>query len=108
MVEYAPTLDLAFGSLSDPIRRDILRRLAGRELSVGEIAEPYEVTFAAVSKHIKVLEKAKLILKRRQGKQQLVTLVPGALDEAQQFLEFYKSFSEARMDSLEQFLKEES
>jgi DNA-binding transcriptional ArsR family regulator len=60
MVEYTPSLDSIFGSLADPTRRDILQRVAGRELTVSQIAEPYDLSLAAVSKHLKILERAKL------------------------------------------------
>jgi DNA-binding transcriptional ArsR family regulator len=101
-------LDSVFGSLSDPTRRDILRRVATRELSVNEVAEPYEVSLAAISKHLKVLEKAELIVRRRRGKQQLVQLAPDALTDASEFLDFYKSFAAERMDSLANFLDQEN
>jgi len=107
MVESNPTLDLVFGSLADPVRRDIVRRVAGRELSVSEVAEPYAMSLAAVSKHLKVLERAKLVIKRRRGKQQLVQLAPDALMTASDFLDFYRSFTEQKLDSLEQFLEKE-
>jgi DNA-binding transcriptional ArsR family regulator len=107
MVESTLTLDAVFGSLSDPIRRDILRRVAGRELSVNEVAEPYEVSLAAISKHLKVLERAKLIVKRRRGKQQLVQMAPEALGDAAEFLDFYKTLAAGRIDSLARYLEEE-
>ena len=107
MVESIPTLDLVFGSLSDPVRRDIVRRVAGKELSVGEVAEPYAMSLAAVSKHLKVLERAKLVVKRRKGKQLMVQLAPDAFADASDFIDFYKTFSEKNMDSLEDFLNKE-
>lgn len=100
MVEYALKLDLVFGSLADPTRRSILQQVAERELSVGEIARSYNLTFAAVSKHLKVLEKAELVLKRRRGKEQLVRLAPRALASADAYLEQYRLFWEERLDAL--------
>jgi DNA-binding transcriptional ArsR family regulator len=102
-----PTLDLVFGSLSDPVRRDIVRRVAGKELSVSEVAEPYAMSLAAVSKHLKVLERAKLVIKRRNGKQLMVGLAPDAFSDASDFIDFYKTFSEKNMDALEDFLSKE-
>jgi DNA-binding transcriptional ArsR family regulator len=67
MVEYTLSLDSIFSSLADPTRRDILRRLITQELSISELAKPYDITFAAVSKHLKVLERAQLIIKRGHG-----------------------------------------
>ncbi|MBI2690434.1 MAG: winged helix-turn-helix transcriptional regulator [Solirubrobacterales bacterium] len=107
MIESMPTLDLVFGSLSDPVRRDIVRRVAGKELSVSEVAEPYSMSLAAVSKHLKVLERAKLVVKRRQGKQLMVGLAPDAFTDASDFLDFYKTFAVENMNSLEHFLKKE-
>ena len=104
MVKYKVNLDSIFSSLSDATRRDILRRVAERELTVSEIAEPYEMSLAAISKHLKVMERAGLILKRRQGKEQWVRLGPGALKDASAYLEHYRAMWEERLDSLEQFL----
>jgi DNA-binding transcriptional ArsR family regulator len=104
MVEYSLQLDSVFGSLADPTRRDMLRRVGRRELSVGQIAAHYDLTFAAVSKHLKILEKAKLISKRRRGKQQLVRLSPEAFVSATEYLEWYRQMWEERLDSLEQYL----
>src|SRR4051812_21137196 len=106
MVEYAFSLDNVFNALSDPTRRDILARVARDELSVGQIADHYSLTFAAVSKHLKVMEKAKLIIKRRRGKQQLVMLSPLALKSADDYLEYYRKLWETRLDSLDQYLSE--
>jgi len=111
MVEYIlhpratdPLSDI-FQSLADATRRDILKRVAKKELSIGEIATRYNLTFAAVSKHLKVLEKAKLIVKRRQGKQQFVQIAPAAIKDATKFLEHYQKLWEDRFDSLEEYLR---
>lgn len=108
MVECSERLDSIFSSLADPTRRDILRRVAEEELSVSEIAEPYDLTIAAVSKHLIILEKAELIKKRRKGKQQFVHLAPGTIKEAEEYLQDYKKFWETRLDSLEEYLKMEA
>lgn len=105
MVEHAIQLNTIFGCLSDPTRRDILKRVAKKELSIGEIAEPYKLTFAAISKHLGVMEKAKLIIKRRQGKQQYVQLAPAALKDATKELEQYRVMWESRLDRLEDYLR---
>lgn len=102
------TLDSIFGSLADPTRRDILRRVAGAEMSVGEIAKPYDLTLAAVSKHLGVLEKARLIVKRRRGKEQIVTLSPTAFASAVEYLQWYQQFMEVRLDSLDNYLNNPS
>lgn len=108
MVEYALSLDEVFGSLADPTRRDILRRVSRRQMTISEIASRYDLTFAAVSKHLKVLEKAKLIIKRRRGKEQLVQLAPQTIKSANEYLEFYRAFWEERLDSLDAYLREEA
>ena len=108
MVEYTLSLNFIFGSLADPTRRDILKRVAKIELSVNEIAQPYGLTLAAISKHLRVLEKAKLIRKRRHGKQQFVQLSPVAFKNAANYLEYYRSLWDDRFDSLEHYLKEEN
>jgi DNA-binding transcriptional ArsR family regulator len=104
MVEYTLSLDNIFSSLSDPTRRDILRRVARQEMSIGEIARYYDLTFAAVSKHLKVLERAKLIIKQRRGKEQMVTVVPQALKDADEYLEQYRRLWEERFDRLDALL----
>ncbi len=104
MVEHALQLNLIFGSLSDPTRRDILRRAAKKEYSIGEIASYYDMTFAAVSKHLKVLEKAKLIVKRKRGKEQLVHLSPTAFADASKYLQNYERLWNNRFDNLERYL----
>jgi len=107
MVEYHARLDTIFGSLADTTRRDILRRVAGRELSVGEIASSYDISLAAVSKHLVVLENARLVTKRREGKQQLVVLSPPALTDASKHLERYRDIWESRLDRLEKYLEKQ-
>jgi DNA-binding transcriptional ArsR family regulator len=100
-------LDGIFGALSDMTRRDILRRVAKEEMSVGEVAKSYDLTFAAVSKHLKVLEKASLIVKRRRGKEQMVSLAPQALADAAEYLEWYHQLMKVRFDALENYLNKE-
>lgn len=106
MVEHALVLDNIFSSLADPTRRDILRRVGESELSVGEIAGHYKLTVAAVSKHLKVLEKAELINKRRSGREQMVSLAPRAFISATEYLDWYKPFWTGKLGLLEIYLKE--
>ena len=107
MVEYSLQLDNIFHSLSDPIRRDIIEHVAEREQTVSELVARYEVSFAAISKHLKVLEKAKLITKRKEGRKYMVTAAPAALKEADEYLEQYRCMWEGRFNKLETLLKEE-
>jgi DNA-binding transcriptional ArsR family regulator len=106
MVEYNSPLDTVFRSLADPTRRDILRRLRPREYTVGELAQHYDLTFAAVSKHLQVLESAKLVRKRRRGREQRVELSPKGLGQAEKYLEQYRKLWEGKLDRLEVFLKQ--
>ena len=106
MVEYTLQLDSIFHCLSDPIRRDILQRVTGYELSVGELAQKYDVSFAAISKHIGVLQKARLISKRKEGKKYMVGLVPETLKDADEYLEQYRLMWHSRYDKLDSLLKE--
>lgn len=99
------SLDAIFQSLADPTRRDILRRVAKKEMSIGDIAKPYAMTFAAISKHLNVLEKARLIIKKRKGKEQMVQLSPAAFKDAAAYLQQYEKLWNDRFDSLERYLK---
>lgn len=105
MVEQVYSLDAVFGSLSDPTRRDILKRISKRSMSVGAIAEHYKFSFAGVAKHLGVLERAGLIKKTKQGKEQIVTIDPAALAAANDYLVKYEQLWNKRLDSLDQYLK---
>lgn len=100
-------LDTVFGSLADPIRRDILKRVSVSELTVNQVAVAYDVSLAAISKHLKVLEKANLIRKRKEGKQHIVQLSPTAFKDASEYLKQYENLWNARFDALDTYLKEE-
>lgn len=98
-------LDRIFFSLSDATRRGVLGLLRqSGELSVGEIADHYQLTFAGVAKHVKALEAAQLVKKRRDGKQQLVSLRPETLAEARDYLNQYANMVNERFDRLEALL----
>jgi DNA-binding transcriptional ArsR family regulator len=107
MVEYNMQLDLVFSSLSDPTRRDIIRRVSLAEQTVNQIAEQYKMSLAAVSKHIKILEKAKLITKRQNGREHIISAEPKALKTAYDYIKQYEKLWNDRFDRLEQVLKEE-
>ena len=107
MVEQNLALDSIFLSLADSTRRDMLRVLADTSsLTVGEIARHYSMTFAGVSKHLKVLEKANLISKTRQGKHQVVSLSPTAFLEVNDFMKRYEHVWNERFDRLEKLVTE--
>lgn len=101
----ATELDTIFGALADPTRRDILRRVSTHQLTISQLAERYNLTFAAVSKHLMVLEKAKLIIKRKIGRKQYVQASPAGLKDADEYLEFYRRQWQDRLDSLGDYLK---
>jgi len=107
MVEQDMYLDGLFSSLADPVRRDILRRLINAQYTISQIAASYDISFAAVAKHLNVLEKAKLIVKNRRGKEQVVSIAPQALQDASYYLKQYEALWNARFDALDKVLKED-
>ncbi|MGH9518790.1 MAG: ArsR/SmtB family transcription factor [Terriglobales bacterium] len=98
-------LDGVFGALADPTRRAILRSVADAERTVGELARPYAMSLAAVSKHLKVLEGAGLIARRKQGSFQYVRLNPAPMREANRWLAWYERFWTDRLDALQALLE---
>ena len=108
MVESsAAHLDLIFHALSDATRRSILRDIAEKEKTVGEIAKPYPVSLAAVSKHLKVLEAAELIEREKRGSFQMVRLNAKTLRSAEQWLAYYERFWSSQLDALQTYLEGE-
>jgi DNA-binding transcriptional ArsR family regulator len=99
-------LDATFHALSDPTRRAILARLGTGEASVTEVAAPFRVSLPAVSKHIRVLEKAGLLARRRVGRVHSLRLVARPLRDAAAWIEHYRRFWEARFDALDRHLQE--
>jgi DNA-binding transcriptional ArsR family regulator len=107
MVELeTPQLDIVFRALGDPTRRRMLRELASGERTVGQLAEPFAISLAAASKHIKVLENAGLIRREVRGRTHLCRLDPGPLASAQQWLSFYERFWTDRLNALDRLLRE--
>lgn len=106
MVEYTINIDAIFSSLADATRRDILLRVSKRTHSIGELAEHHpSISFAGIAKHIGVLEGAKLIIKKKEGRYQIISVNPKSLEQATRVLEQYKSIWEARFTSLDTLLK---
>ena len=99
-------LSKVFAALADPIRRDMLARLAGTDATVGELAEPYEVSLQAVSKHLKVLEAAGLVSRSREAQRRPVHLQPEVLDLATTWIERYRREAEERYRRLDAVLAE--
>lgn len=108
MVELSEhPLDTIFHALGDQTRRRMLAALSKGELSVGELAEPFAMSLAAASKHIKVLETAGLIRREVNGRTHLCRLEPGPLAGAHQWLSDYEHFWAGRLDVLERLLRAE-
>ncbi len=97
-------LDATFAALADPTRRAILARLASGEASVSELAEPFEMTQPAISKHLRVLERAGLISRDRDAQRRPSRLVATPLAEASEWLEHYRRFWEASFQRLDHLL----
>jgi DNA-binding transcriptional ArsR family regulator len=102
----ADRLSATLAALADPTRRGILARLAGGELTVNEIAKPYAMSLAAVSKHLKVLEGAGLISRGKQAQWRPCRLEAAPLRDVADFLEFYRMHWEASLDRLDAYLQE--
>jgi DNA-binding transcriptional ArsR family regulator len=100
------SLDRTFAALADPTRRAILARLAAGEASVTELAEPFAITLPAVSKHLKVLERAGLIVRGRTRQWRPARLRAGPLKEVAEWTEPYRRFWEESYERLEEYLDE--
>src|SRR5574337_1758807 len=106
MVELEPPrLDAVFHALGDATRRRMLRELAGGERTVSQLAQPFAISLAAASKHIKALESAGLIRREVRGRTHFCRLDPGSLANAHQWLAFYERFWTDRLDALEELLR---
>jgi DNA-binding transcriptional ArsR family regulator len=99
------SLDAAFAALSDPTRRAILARLALGETSVTELAKPFDMSLPAVSKHLKVLERAGLISRGREAQWRPCRIEPKALKDIDDWLGHYRRFYEESFDRLDSYLK---
>ena len=106
MVMATDQLDRTFAALADPTRRAILARLASGEASVTELAEPFEMTMPAVSKHLKVLERAGLIARSRERQWRPARLKASPLKEVAEWTERYRRFWEESYDRLDEYLDE--
>jgi DNA-binding transcriptional ArsR family regulator len=98
-------LNLVFAALADPTRRAILARLAAGEATVTELAEPFEMSLPAVSKHLKVLERAGLIARGRDAQWRPCRLEVGPLKDVADWVEDYRRFWEARYERLDDYLR---
>lgn len=109
MVELlAPELDSVFHALGDATRRRMLRELADGERTVGQLAQPFAISLAAASKHIRALEQAGLIRREVRGRTHLCRIDPGPLASAHQWLSFYERFWTDHLDQLDRLMREEA
>src|ERR1700756_2266145 len=108
MPAIAKNLDLTLVALADPTRRAILQRLSRGELRVTDLAAPFPISLNSVSKHIRILERADLVRRRRQGREHLLTLNPEPLDAASAWIEEQRALWAWRLGELDIILKEQT
>lgn len=106
VVDRSPRLDLVFHALAHPARRAIIRQLAGGEKNLSELASPLKMTFPAATKHVRVLERAKLVRRRVSGREHLCRLHAAPLKEATVWTEQFRQHWEARFEALDLLLDE--
>ncbi len=99
-------LDTTFHALADPTRRGMLASLALGEKSIGELAAPYAMSFAGASKHVRVLERAGLVTRRKAGRAQICRIEAAPLAEAERWLAQWERFWNLRLDALEALLRD--
>jgi DNA-binding transcriptional ArsR family regulator len=104
---HSATLDHTFHALADPTRRAMLRQLTKGAHSIGELAAPFDMSFAAASKHVKVLERARLLRRRIEGRVHVCRLEPAPLAAADDWLRFYEGFWSEQLEALDGFLRAE-
>jgi len=102
--ESTEQLNRAFAALADPTRRDLVARLAGADATVSELAEPYDMSFQAVSKHVKVLEEAGLVTRSKDAQRRPVHLAAGLFDLMTKWIERYRQEAEERYRRLDALL----
>ena len=100
-------LDQVFRALADPTRRAIVASVADHELTIGALAAPLPMSFEAVSKHVRTLESAGLVRRRRVGREHRISLEPAPLREARSWLDRYREFWSDAFDTLDRVLEEE-
>ena len=103
----AQSLDLTLGALADPTRRAILQRLSRGEARITDLAAPFPISFNSVSKHIRILERARLVRRHRVGREHLFSLEQKALDEATAWMAAQRNIWSTRLDVLDALLEAE-
>ena len=107
MTTTSPNLDYTLVALADPTRRAILQRLSKGEACVTELAAPFDISLNSVSKHIRMLERARLVKRRRAGREHFLSFNPKPLDDTAAWIESTRTVWKARLDALAALLEEE-
>lgn len=105
---FQSDLNLVFSALADPTRRGMLQRLAEGETNAGTLGAPYSISQPAVSKHLRVLERAGLITREKHGREQRVRIDPRPIEAACKWIELYAEFWRKQFDAVEAYLREHS
>ena len=105
--QLSATLDSTFSALADPTRRRIIESLSRQEMRVTDLAEPFAMSLPAVSKHLRVLETAGLLKRRRRGREHRLELNPAPIRRASDWIDHYRKFWEGSLDSLAAYLENE-
>lgn len=106
MVKYHPSLNRVFSALADPTRRAILSQLVEGQRTVGELAEPFDISPSGFSKHLRVLERAGLLKQHKQGRERHCEVVVKPIDEALTWLEQYRNTWNASLDSFARYAEQ--
>lgn len=107
MVNYSAPLDDVFVALANPVRRGILTRLAQGWATVGELSEPFDISAPAISKHLRILERAGLVTRSKRGREHYLHLVADPIKEASEWMAFYEKYWTEQFESLAEFLERE-
>jgi len=108
MVNYYRRLDATFAALSDPTRRAILQRMTGGPVTVGDLARPFKVSLPAISKHLRVLERAGLLKQSRRGRARWCHLKAEPLRDADRWIAHYRGYWQQQLDALAEFLESQT
>ena len=106
--QLSATLDSTFAALADPTRRRMVETLSLRQMRVTDLAEPFAMSLPAISKHLRVLEKAGLLKRRRLGREHHLALNPAPIQRASDWIEHHRKFWEGSLDSLASYLENEN
>ncbi|HUF50403.1 MAG TPA: metalloregulator ArsR/SmtB family transcription factor [Longimicrobiales bacterium] len=107
MMARGRNLDAVFGALADPTRRSMLQRLSSGPRAISDLATRYDMTLPAVSKHVRVLERARLATVRREGRVRYVSLAAAPMKEAADWIDRYRAFWDQQFDRLTDYLQQE-